>query len=172
MKTKEISIIALSGALNSILMSIVPWIGLVILSVWMISFKRYQDYLFALVVALLNGLFSSSPLTWLNIVLFSFLAFLLHALKPRLLIGYSKKGCLTANKFSFLGTLLWSVSIFLVINSLNEGLSYFVHQSVALLVSGLAIAFILSLFNALFLSLTINSLVQVISKGLLKLSLH
>lgn len=172
MKTKEIAIISLSAALNIILMSLFPWIGLVMLSVWIISFKPYQSILFTFIVAILSGFFSTSPLVWFNIILLPLLALSLHRFRSWMMVGYSKKGCLSANHFDWKKTLMISSLSFLLVNFLNEILSFsLVHQNQAWLISGLGLAFGLSIINAVILSTTINTLVKVISKGFLKLSL-
>lgn len=172
MRTKELTIIALSAALNTILMSFFPWIGLVLLSVWMISFKKIQALIFALIVAFLMAMFASSPLVWLNIILFPILAILLHSLKSWMLVGSSKNACLSANSFDVKKTFALSMISFIVINGLNELLSFVViHQNYGWFISGLGLAFLLSLFNAIVLSVSLNSLVKVISKGFLRLAL-
>jgi hypothetical protein len=172
MKTKEIAIISLSAALNTILMSLFPWIGLVILSVWIISFKLYQAIVFTFIVAILSGFFSTSPLVWFNIVLLPLLALCLHLFRSWMMVGYSKKGCLSANHFDWKRTLAISSLSFIFVNFLNEVLSFsLVHFNQTWLYSGLGLAFGLSILNAIILSITINTLVKVISKGFLKLSL-
>lgn len=173
MKTKELAVISLSAALNIILMNFMPWIGIVLLSIWFVSFKSNQSIMFAFIVAILSGLFSTSPLVWFNIVLLPLLSLILHHFKPWMMAGHSKKRCLSTNCYDWKKTFLISSVSFILINFLNEALSFsFFHQNLVWFYSGLSLAIGLALINSVILSLTISPLVKVISKGLLKLSLN